>query len=141
MSTVRVKVKTSVLISHLEKGLAERHARYKNRGREQAEYDKAIEAYNRAVVKLVRAGKVEVGEASRLAYYDRSKERGNKIGFNVVVLLPAGSLPEEPEAPETYQDYEYRREVEEISQAIRVLRLTDDQTVSASTYNSVAKYL
>jgi hypothetical protein len=53
MSTVKVKVKVSVLISHLEKALAEREARYKNQEKEELAYEKAVEAYNLAVLKLI----------------------------------------------------------------------------------------
>lgn len=141
MSTVKVKVKVSVLISHLEKALAEREARYKNQEKEQLAYEKAVEAYNLAVLKLIKAGKGEVEEASKNTYYSRDRKNKGKVSFSVSVLLPAGALPDEPECPDRYNDYEYKREKEEITQAIRVLKLTDEQYVSASTYNSVAKYL
>jgi hypothetical protein len=35
----------------------------------------------------------------------------------------------------------YREMKEEISNAIRILQLTDEEVVSTSTYNSIAKYL
>jgi uncharacterized protein HemY len=141
MSTVKVKVKVSTLISHLEKALAEREARYKNQEKEQAKYEKAVEAYNLAVLKLIKAGKGEVEEASRNHYYERHAKNKGKTSFSVTILLPVGSLPDEPERPDTYNDYEWKREREEITQAIRVLKLTEEQFVSASTYASVAKYL
>lgn len=141
MSTVKVKVKVSVLISHLEKALAEREARFKNQEKEQLAYEKAVEAYNLAVLKLIKAGKGEIEDASKNHYYSRDRKNKGKVSFSVSVLLPSGALPDEPESPDRYNDYEFKREREEITQAIRVLKLTDEQFVSASTYNSVAKYL
>jgi hypothetical protein len=35
----------------------------------------------------------------------------------------------------------YNEMKEEMSNAIRILQLTDEQTVSTSTYNSIARYL
>lgn len=141
MSTVKVKVKVSVLISHLEQALAERQARFKNQEKEELAYEKAVEAYNLAVLKLIKAGKGEIEEASRNYWSNRDRKNKGKVSFSVSVLLPAGALPDEPERPNGYGEHEFKREKEEISQAIRVLKLTDEQYVSASTYNSVAKYL
>jgi len=141
MSTVKVKVKVSILISHLEQALAEREARYKNQEKEQLAYEKAVEAWNLAVLKLIKAGKGEIEEATKNYYYSRTRKSKGKVSFSVSVFLPEGALPDEPESPDRYNEHEYKREKEEISQAIRVLKLTDEQYVSASTYNSVAKYL
>jgi hypothetical protein len=35
----------------------------------------------------------------------------------------------------------YRDMKDEISNAIRILKMTDEETVSTSTYNSIARYL
>jgi hypothetical protein len=37
--------------------------------------------------------------------------------------------------------HNYREQKEEISNAIRILKMTDEETVSASTYQAVARYL
>ena len=42
---------------------------------------------------------------------------------------------------ETMNIHSYRDMKEEISNAIRILQLTDEETVSTSTYNSIARYL
>jgi hypothetical protein len=47
----------------------------------------------------------------------------------------------EPERPESYSEREFKRDMENISQAIRVLKMTDQTEVNASTYKSVAEYL
>jgi len=140
MSTVKVKVKVSVLISHLEKALAEREARYENQEKEQAKYEKAVENYNLAVLKLIKSGKGTINEAERFRGYHPEKRKG-KVAFTATIWLDEGSLPDEPKRPDCYPDYHYKTECEEITQAIRVLKLTDEQYVSASTYASVAKYL
>ena len=141
MGTMSVKVKVGTLITALEKALAEREKRYATQEQEQAKYEKAVEAYNLAVLKLIKAGKGVVEEASRNHYYDRNGKTKGKVSFSVTVLLPAGALPAEPERPDRYNDYEWKREREEITQAIRVLKMTEQEFVSASTYRSIAQYL
>ncbi len=37
--------------------------------------------------------------------------------------------------------HNYRDTKEEIENAIRILKMTDEETVSTSTYNSIARYL
>ncbi len=52
------------------------------------------------------------------------------------------NFPQEPERDyETMNVHTYRDTKEEISNAIRILQLTDEEVVSTSTYNSIAKYL
>ena len=138
--SLQVKVKVSTLISALEQALADREKRYKEQEAEQAKYEKAVEAYNLAVLKLIKAGKGKVTEASRSHYYEHRKNK-NEAVFSVTVTLPKGILGNEPEAPEAYQDWKYRTEREEIQQAIRVLKMTEQEFVSASTYKSIAQYL
>ncbi len=51
-------------------------------------------------------------------------------------------FPKEPQ-----RDYEqihahvYREQKEEIENAIRILKMTDEEVVSTSTYNAIARYL
>jgi len=51
-------------------------------------------------------------------------------------------FPTEPERNfETMNVHTYRDTKEEIENAIRILKMTDEETVSTSTYNSIARYL
>jgi hypothetical protein len=38
-------------------------------------------------------------------------------------------------------DWQYREHTEEIENAIRILKMTDEEVVSTSTYNAIARYL
>ena len=56
--------------------------------------------------------------------------------------VKSNEFPTEPERElEPMSIHNYRDAKEEISNAIRILQLTDEETVSTSTYNSIAKYL
>ncbi len=64
--------------------------------------------------------------------------------INVSFTLPKGivELPAEPEKDfDTYHDWQYKEMVEEIENAIRILKMTDEEVVSTSTYNAIARYL
>jgi len=139
--SLQVKVKTSVLVKALEEAKAVREKRYATQEQEQAKYEKAVEAYNLAVVKLIKAGKGTVEEASRNEWHERHNKTKGKMAFSVTLLLPVGSLPDEPKQPEAYPKWHFERDLEEIGNAIRVLNLTDQEFVNASTMASVSKFL
>jgi hypothetical protein len=139
--SLSVKVQVTMLISALEKSLAERKKRYETQELEEVKFEKSIQAYNASVLKLIKAGKGEIEEASRNSWHRVTKNNKGKVAFSVVVMLPAGALPNEPERPEGYSEREYKRDYEAISQAVRVLKMTDQEYVNASTYKSVAEYL
>lgn len=139
--SLSVKVQVTMLISALEKSLAERKKRYETQELEEAKFEKSVQAYNASVLKLIKAGKGEIEEASRNSWHRVTKNNKGKVAFSVVVMLPAGALPNEPERPEGYSEREYKRDYEAISQAVRVLKMTDQEYVNASTYKSVAEYL
>lgn len=139
--SLSVKVKVSSLIKALEQAKVEREKRFHTQELEEAKFEKATEAYNLSVLKLIKAGKGSIEDASRNHWYGRTSKDKGKVSFSVTVMLPVGSLPNEPQRPESYSEREYKRDMENISQAIRVLKMTDQSEVNASTYKSVAEYL
>lgn len=51
-------------------------------------------------------------------------------------------MPVEPERDyETIAQWEYKQTVEEITNALSILRMTDEEVVNASTMKSIAKFL
>ena len=62
------------------------------------------------------------------------------VNFN----LPAGTFDfsDRPEPDyETLNEWQYKEQIEEIENAIRILKMTDEEVVSTSTYNAIARYL
>jgi hypothetical protein len=137
--SISVKVKVGTLISSLEKALVEREQRFANQEKEQARFDKEKEAYNLAILKLVKSKGV-VTDASRTRWYS-SNSKSKTVEFSVTMELPKTALPKEPEQPEAYPDHRFEREAGEIKQAIRVLKMTEQEYVNASTLKSVSEYL
>ena len=140
MSKLAVKIKTATLIEALEKALAEREKRWANQEKAQAEHEKEMEAYNQAVMKLVKSGNGKITDATE-GYSYRHNKKSKVQDFSVTVEIPKNLVPKMPEQAETYREYEYKNETKEISSSIRVLKMTDQEYVSASTYKSVTQYL
>ena len=137
--SISVKVKVGTLISSLEKALVERNQRFANQEKEEARFEKEKEAYNLAILKLVKSKGV-ITDASRQRWYSNNS-KSKTVEFSVTMELPKSALPAEPTQVETYPEHRYERETDEIKQAIRVLKMTDQEYVNASTLKSVSEYL
>ena len=133
---INVKIATAKVIKALETKLDQLKKDKANQKDNEAKYKKAMEKYNKEVTELALAKIAKVENV-------RITKRYNGV-VNVDFDLPAGTitLPDEPQRDyELIADYQYREMVEEIENAIRILKMTDEETVSTSTYNSIAKYL
>jgi len=66
----------------------------------------------------------------------------NSLNIDFDLTVSDKDLPKEPEKDfETFSVYNYREQKEEISNAIRILKMTDEEVVSTSTYQAVSRYL
>ena len=133
---ISVKVATAKVIKALENALVKLESDYKAQADNEAKHKKAEEKYAKDVAKLALA---QISKATNL----RSNKRWNGT-VNVDFDLPAGvlDLPEEPQRKHKVMGhYEYEQQKEEISNAIRILKMTDEEVVSTSTYQAVARYL
>ena len=58
------------------------------------------------------------------------------------IITEESSFPVEPQKDyEVIHSHSYREMKTEIENAIRILKMTDEETVNTSTYNAVAQYL
>ena len=133
---INVKIATTKVIKALETKLAEIKKNYANQDALQEKHKKAVEKWQKEVAKLA------MGAINKAEDLSACKRYNNEI--NVSFTLPAGtiSLPDEPQQDfEVIHQWQYREQVNEIENAIRILKMTDEETVSTSTYNSIAKYL
>jgi len=133
---INVKIATTKVIKALETKLEQVKKDKANQKSNEEKFSKAQEKYNKEVTKLALA---QIAKAENLRVNTRYNGTVN-IDFD----LPAGTikLPDEPQRDyEVIADWNYREMVEEIENAIRILKMTDEEVVSTSTYNSIAKYL
>ena len=133
---ISVKIATAKVIKALEGALAKLEADYKSQEANEEKYNKAMDKWKKEVAKLAIA---HISKATDLSASTRYNGELN-VDFN----LPKGTV-DIPETPQrdfvTMNDWVYREQKEEIENAIRILKMTDEEVVNTSTYNAVARYL
>ena len=134
--SINVKIATSKVIKALENKLVQIKKDKANQKANEERYNKAVEKWRKEVAKLALA---QISKAQDVS----ANVRYNGV-INVDFDLPKGSieLPAEPEKDfESFHEWQYKEMVDEIENAIRILKMTDEEVVSTSTYNSIARYL
>lgn len=135
--SINVKIATSKVIKALEDKLTQLEKDYKEQGANELKYNKAVEKWRKEIFAYALAN---VKKAENLRTNYRSWNNQLNIDFDLTVI--ESDLPVEPT-----KDYEfihastYRETKSEINNALRILRMTDEETVSTSTYNTIAQYL
>ena len=133
---ISVKIATTKVIKALETKLAQIKKDKANQKINEEKHQKAVEKWQKEVGKIALT---QIAKAENLQVNLRYNGR-----LNVDFDLPKGSidLPAEPEKDfETFHDWQYKEMVDEIENAIRILKMTDEEVVSTSTYNAIARYL
>jgi hypothetical protein len=134
---ISVKIPTQRVIAGLETALAKLEKDYATQGANEAKYEKAREAWRKEIGKWAIAN---FSKAENLRTNYRSYNNNLNVDFDIVVK--EGEFPAEPERDyETIHQHTYREQKEEITNAIRILKMTDEEVVNTSTYNAVARYL
>ena len=133
---ISVKIATTKVIKALETKLAQIQKDKASQKSNEEKFDKALKAYNKEVAKLALD---KISKATDLSAHKRYNGE-----IQVSFTLPSGTidLPKEPERDfKSYHEWQYNEMIEEIENAIRILKMTDEETVSTSTYNAIARYL
>ena len=134
---ISVKIATPKIITALEASLAKLETDYASQEANEAKYDKARKAWQKEIVEYAVAN-IKKAENFRTNY--RSYSNNLNIDFDLTVAEK--DLPKEPEKDYvTMHQHSYNEQKAEISNAIRILKMTDEETVNTSTYNAVARYL
>ncbi len=134
---ISVKIATPKVIKALESALATLEVNWTSQEANEANYEKARKAWQKEVIHYAVAN-IKKAENFRTNY--RSYSNNLNIDFDLTVAEK--DLPKEPEKDyETLHQHSYREQKQEISNAIRILKMTDEETVNTSTYNAVAQYL
>ena len=133
---INVKIATTKVIKALENKLDQIKKDKANQKINEEKFQKLQEKYNKEVAKIALA---HISKADELSAHTRYNGE-----INVSFSIPKGTieLPAEPQKDfDTYHDWQYKEMVEEIENAIRILKMTDEEVVSTSTYNAIARYL
>lgn len=129
---VSVKVSTTKVIKALEDKLEAGTKAIANNEKKRKDHEKLQKAWSKEVAELIFKN-ISKGEVN--AHENWRNE------VNLTVTLPANTI-KLPEQPQMELESELARyEVQEIENAIRILKMTDEETVNASTFNKLAQYL
>lgn len=135
--SISVKIATPKVIKALETKLAELNKNYESQEANEAKYQKAYEKYKKEVTKFA-VDRIAKAENLRTNY--RSWNNTLNVDFDLTVT--ESELPKQPERDfEQMSLHTYKDMKEEIENAIRILKMTDEEVVNTSTYNAVARYL
>jgi hypothetical protein len=133
---INVKIATTKVIKALEGALDKLNKDFASQEANEAKHEKAVKAWNKEV------GKLALAQISKAEDLSASTRYNGKIYVNFE--LPAGTitLPDEPKKDYvSIHEWQYKEQKEEIENAIRILKMTDEELVSTSTYNAIARYL
>jgi len=134
---ISVKIATPKVIKALEASLAKLELDYSSQEANEAKYNKAMEKWRKEVAKFAMD---RFAKAENLRTNYRSWNKTLNVDFDLTVN--ESDFPKEPEKDyDSMSVHTYREQKEEISNAIRILKMTDEETVSTSTYQAVARYL
>ena len=134
---ISVKIATAKVIKALETKLATVRANYAKQDENEAKHRKAVEKWQKEVGKYAVA---QIAKAENLRTNYRAWNRTLNVDFDVV--CDEKDFPKEPEKDyEEIHRHTYNEMCEEMENAIRILKMTDEEVVNTSTYNAIARYL
>jgi len=134
---INVKIPTVRVIAGLEQALATLETDYATQEAKEAKYEIARKAWQKALCDYAVAN-ISKAENFRTNY----RHWSNNLNIDFDLTVTEKEMPAEPEKDfETIHLSTYRESKKEISNAIRLLKMTDEETVNTSTYNAIAQYL
>ena len=134
---ISVKIPTQRVIEALQKSLDKLELDYTSQEASEAKYQKAHEAWKKEIGKWAIAN-FSKAENLRTNY----RNWNNTLNVDFDIITKEGSFPTEPEKDfEVIHQHSYREMKEDISNALTILKMTDEETVNASTMKQIAKYL
>ena len=135
--TINVKIPTVKVIKALETKLAQLKVEYALQDEREDKYQKARKKWEKDINKWAVEN---FSKAENIRTNYRSWNSTMNVDFDIT--CDATDFPQEPDRDyEIMPSHQYKDNVEEIENAIRILKLTDEEVVSTSTYNSIARYL
>ena len=134
---ISVKIPTSRIITSLEQALNKLELDYTSQEANEAKYQIAYKKWQKELADFAIAN---FAKAENIRTNYRSWNKTLNVDFDITTSET--EFPAEPVKDfDTIHQHTYREQKEEISNAIRILKMTDEETVSTSTYQAVARYL
>jgi hypothetical protein len=134
---IQVKIATPKVIKALEQALNKLELDYTSQEANEAKYQKAYKAWQKELAEFAVA---QISKAENIRTNYRSWNSTLNVDFDLI--LKEGEFPIEPTRDFTQlHHHTYNDQKEEMANAIRILKMTDEEVVNTSTYNAIARYL
>jgi hypothetical protein len=134
---ISVKIPTQRVIEALEQSLNKLELDWTSQEANEARYEIARKAWQKAVSEFAVAN-ISKAENFRTNY----RSWNNTLNIDYDLTVSEKEMPKEPEKDfVTLHQHSYNEQKEEMANAIRILKMTDEEVVNTSTYNAVARYL
>jgi hypothetical protein len=134
---ISVKIPTQRVIDALTQTLAKLELDYTSQEANEANYQLKYKAWQKELADFAIA---HFSKAENIRTNYRSWNKTLNVDFDIIGS--EANFPAEPEKDfDVIHQHTYREQKEEISNAIRMLKMTDEEVVNTSTYNAVARYL
>ena len=134
---ISVKIATVKVIKALEDKLTQFKKDYSAQEALEKKFDKEQEAYRKGLIEYALAN------SKSATNFRTSYRTWNKVlNIDFDLSVDESKLPKEPVRNyNVIGSHEYSETVTEIENAVRILKMTDEEVVSTSTYNAIARYL
>ena len=134
---ITVKVSTPKVIKALEATLAKLEKDYTSQEANEKKYEKAREKWRKEI------GEWAISNFSKSQNLRTSyRSYNNTLNVDFDIIVKESEFPTEPEKDfEVIHQHTYREMKEDITNALTILKMTDEETVNASTMKQIAKYL
>jgi hypothetical protein len=134
---ISVKIPTERVIKALEQSLNKLELDYTSQEANEAKYQELYNAWKKELFAFAIAN-IDKAENVRTNY----RNWNNNLNVDFDLTVKESAFPAEPvKEHTTIHQHTYNEQKEEISNAIRILKMTDEEVVNTSTYNAVARYL
>ena len=135
---ITVKVATPKVIKALETRLAQLEKDYTSQEANEAKYEKLREKWRKEVQEFAIAN---IKKATNFRTSYRSYNNTLNIDYDIIIANEK-DMPTEPERDfEIIHRHTYTEMKEDITNALTILKMTDEETVNASTMKQIARYL
>jgi hypothetical protein len=137
MARANVKISTSKIIDLLRKKASETSKKLAEIPALEKKHKSAVEAWDKkAIASVPKTAKPSRVDTQIVRY----GEWEGFVKIEITHYVPLAKIGDYPERT-AYSEYQLKNTLQELEQTIKLLELTDDDTVSASTYRNLAELL
>lgn len=133
--SINVKVSTAKVVKALETALVSRKKQVTDWEKAQEHHKKQIAVWEKEVIEHIKTGKAKVNEVSASHNWGRDKAIA-RVEIDIPASLKFPTMPDKPA-----EMWSLNSDIEELENAIALLKMTDEEFVSTSTYKGVARLI